>query len=128
MLHNEADMKTKITFSTYNELYVVDCDSVMYLEADDHYTQVYCLTGAHFLIPFGLSEVMETIDCALGDDRFLLRLGRKYVVNTHVVFHVNTVKQVLLLTDMQGNSHSIHLPKATLRSLIDIIDGRCKRQ
>lgn len=119
-------MKTKITFSTYNELYVVDCYNVMYLEADDHYTHVYYLTGAHFLIPFGLSEVMETITHALGDDCFLLRLGRKYVVNTHVVFHINTVKQVLLLTDMQGNSHSLHLPKTTLRSLIDLIDSKNK--
>lgn len=126
MLHNEVDMKTKITFSTYNELYVVDCYNVMYLEADDHYTHVYYLTGAHFLIPFGLSEVMEPITHALGDDCFLLRLGRKYVVNTHVVFHINTVKQVLLLTDMQGNSHSLHLPKTTLRSLIDLIDSKNK--
>ena len=126
MLHNEVDMKTKITFSTYNELYVVDCYNVMYLEADYHYTHVYYLTGAHFLIPFGLSEVMETITHALGDDCFLLRLGRKYVVNTHVVFHINTVKQVLLLTDMQGNSHSLHLPKTTLRSLIDLIDSKNK--
>ena len=114
-------MKKKICYSTYNELYVVDCEKVMYLAADDHYTHVYYLTGAHFMVPFGLSEVMDTVDKVFPDEPFLLRLGRKYVVNLHAVFHANTVKQVLTLSDSNGNNHSLHLPKATLRQLIDIM-------
>lgn len=114
-------MKKKVCFSTYNELFVLDCEKVIYLEADDHYTHVYYLTGAHFMVPFGLSDVMDVIDKVFSDDPFLVRLGRKYVVNLRAVFHVNTVKQVLMLSDSHGNNHSLHLPKATLRQLIDIM-------
>lgn len=117
-------MQTNVSFSTYNEMYIVDCEKVIYLEADDHYTHVHYLTGAHFMVPFGLSEVMSSVDNVLSNDSFLLRLGRKYVVNLRAVFHVNTVKQVLVLSDNHGNSYSLNLPKATLRQLIDIMSEK----
>ena len=101
-------------------MYIVDCEKVIYLEADDHYTHVHYLTGAHFMVP----EVMSSVDNVLSNDSFLLRLGRKYVVNLRAVFHVNTVKQVLVLSDNHGNSYSLNLPKATLRQLIDIMSEK----
>ena len=64
-------MQTNISFSTYNEMYIVDCEKVIYLEADDHYTHVHYLTGAHLMVPFGLSEVMSSVDNVLSNDSFL---------------------------------------------------------
>lgn len=111
-------MPCTVMFTSHNELYLVDCENVLYMQADDHYTHVYYLSGAHFLMPFGLAEVTETVYNALKDDRFLVRLSRKYLVNIRAVFHINTVKQVLVLADAHGNNISIHLPKQTLRELI----------
>lgn len=107
--------------STHNELYVVDCNSVMYLQADDHYTHVNYLSGAHFMVPFGLSVVEDAIAANCVGDKFLVRLGRKYIINIKAIIHINTVKQVVLLADAHGNNHSLHLPKPILRSLIDLL-------
>lgn len=114
-------MPTTVSFSSHNELYVVDCESVLYMQADDHYTHVFYLSGAHFMMPFGLSEVTQVVCRALEGDRYLLRLGRKYIVNTRAIFHINTVKQSLMLTDANGNNVSIRLPKQTLREMIDFL-------
>jgi hypothetical protein len=70
-----------ISLNTYNELYVIDCDVVMYLQADDHYTIVNYLSGAHFMVPFGLSVLEDSIQECCSNDKFLVRLGRKYIIN-----------------------------------------------
>jgi hypothetical protein len=112
-----------ISLNTYNELYVIDCDVVMYLQADDHYTIVNYLSGAHFMVPFGLSVLEDSIQECCSNDKFLVRLGRKYIINIRAIFHINTVKQVVLLSDAHGNNHSLHLPKPILRSLIDLLSN-----
>ena len=113
----------RIVLSSYNEMYVIHRDGVLYMQADDHYTRVTYISGAHFMMPFSLSKVEQYI-CALDtDERFLVRVGRKYIINLHHVFHVNTVKQVVLLADANGKHHSLTLPKQILRNLIVMLSG-----
>ena len=112
-------MNSTISLCAHNELYVIDCNKVMYMQADDHYTHVYYLSGNHFMVPYGLSTVMGLLDEKFPDEPFLIRVGRTYVINTRVVFHINTVKQIVVLADSHGNNHSIHLPKQILRDLIE---------
>lgn len=107
-----------LLFPIQKELYLLDCNNILYMQADDHYTFVYYLSGVRFMIPFGLSKVTDRIMGNFPNQRFLVRLGRKFVVNLRAIFHVNTVKEVLLLTDNFGRNHTIHVPKDTLRDLI----------
>lgn len=119
MLHHQ---RAKIAFPAHNELYVVDCDSVLYMKADDHYTQVYYQSGEHFLLPFGLSSIEDKLVKTFADECFLQRVGRTYIINTHAIFHINTVKEVVLLTDGSGTTHSIRISKQALRNLMDKIN------
>lgn len=114
-------MAIRVCFASHNELFVIDCEMVLYMQADDHYTHVYYRTGLHFMLPFGMSKVMEAVDKAMGKDRFLLRFGRKYIVNLFCIFHVNTVKQTLVLADAQGRNVSLSLPKSALRAIIEML-------
>lgn len=114
-------MQNRLCFSVYGELYVVDLDIVLFFQADDHYTHVYYTSGTHFMIPFGLSKVEAALTERLAHKNNFVRLGRKYIVNTCRVFHVNVAKQVLLLTDDHGTNHSLHLPKPVLRLLMDML-------
>ena len=91
----------------------------MYFQADDHYTNVYYATGTHFIVPFGLSKVEAIIAKTPSVSGVLLRLGRKYIVNTRRIFRVSTVKEMLYLADNHGNNISLHISKPVLRSLID---------
>ena len=81
------------------------------------------ISDAHFMMPFSLAKVEQYI-CALDtDERLIVRVGRKYIINLHHVFHVNTVKQVILLADANGKHHSLTLPKQILRNLIVMLSG-----
>lgn len=115
-------MGTKIHFSVYGELYVVDLDSTLYCEADDHYTHIHYASGTHFMIPFGMAKVEAAVAERLGPDAFIVRLSRKYMVNTRRIFHINTIKQVAVLTDDHGSNLTLHLPKHVLRTLIDTLN------
>ena len=115
-------MENKLCFSVYGELNVVDLDRMLYFEADDHYTHVYYSSGTHFMIPFGLAKVALSDKGKAGDA--FLRLGRKYIVNTRRVFHVNAVKQVAVLVDDHGTNYTLHLPKPVLRMLMENISGK----
>lgn len=116
-------MKEKLCFSLYGELYLIDLDLVMYLQADDHYTTAYYTSGTHFMIPFGLSKIETAIQDKLQDKNYLVRLSRKYIINTRCIFHINAVKQIVQLSDLNGNSHSLHLPKQVLRNLIESVSS-----
>ena len=121
-------MGKKLCLSIYGELYMIDLEIVMYLQADDHYTVAYYTSGTHFMIPFGLSKVEAAIAEKLDGDNFLIRLSRKYIVNTRCIYHVNAVKQEVQMVDAQGVSHSLHFPKAVLRKLIDMLNVRTAKQ
>lgn len=108
----------------YGELYVVDLDRMLYFEADDHYTHVYYSSGTHFMIPFGLAKVEAALSDKWKAGDAFLRLGRKYIVNTRRVFHVNAVKQVAVLVDDHGTNYTLHLPKPVLRMLMENISGK----
>ena len=107
-------------------MYVVDLAKVMYFQADDHYTHVYYSSGTHFMVPFGLAKVEAAVSEFLGGGSFLVRLGRRHIINMHRVFHVNTMRQELHLSDDQGSTLVLHLPKQVLRGLMAVLSGKEK--
>lgn len=113
-------MNNRIVLSLHNEMYVIHCDQVLYMQADDHYTHIVYTSGAKFMVPFGLSEMEKRIDDVMeGSEKYLKRFGRKHIINIRRVFHVNTVRQVVVLTDDSANNVSVSLPKNILRSIIE---------
>ena len=121
-------MGKKLCLSIYGELYMIDLEMVMYLQADDHYTVAYYASGTHFMVPFGLSKVETAIAEKLDGDNYLIRLSRKYIVNIRCIYHVNAVKQEVQLVDAQGSTHSLHFPKPVLRKLIDMLSIRTAKK
>ena len=74
------------------------------------------------MIPFGMAKVEAAVTERLGPGAFIVRLSRKYMVNTRRIFHINTIKQVAVLTDDHGSNLTLHLPKHVLRTLIDTLN------
>ncbi|MBR1934096.1 MAG: LytTR family transcriptional regulator [Prevotella sp.] len=108
-----------IVLSAHDELFIIDLAKVLFMKADDHYTDVHYATGAHFLVPFGLVKIEARIAALPDAQPTLVRLGRKYIVNTRRIFRINTVKELLYLTCDDGTTQSIHIPKPVLRDLIE---------
>lgn len=114
--------KKSVVFPTHNELYVLDCENVLYIKAEDHYSQVCYRTGARFLLPFGLTSIYEKISQAFQEECCLIRIGRSYIVNIRCVFHINTIKEEIILADATGSNHAIHMSKQSLRILLSMIN------
>lgn len=113
--------ENSLCLSAHDELYIIDLDKVLYLQADDHYTDVYYTTGTHFFVPFGLGKVEARLDVMPERRSQFLRLGRKFIINRNRIFRINTVKEQLFLADDRGNQVSLHISKPVLRSLIDMM-------
>lgn len=110
-----------LCLSVYGELYCINIDQVTHFESDDHYTHVNFASGAHFLLPFGLLRVEEALSGMRCDHGHLVRLGRRYIVNIHYVFHINTIKQQLTLANGQGSSIVLKPSRPVLRELMELM-------
>lgn len=91
------------------------------MRADDHYTHIYYSSDTHFLVPFGLGAIEEKLQKTPDFSQHFLRLGRSFIVNTHYVFRINTIKETLSLIDLPNGVIELHISKPVLRNLISIM-------
>ncbi|MGN0234072.1 MAG: LytTR family transcriptional regulator DNA-binding domain-containing protein [Bacteroidaceae bacterium] len=120
-------MTDKLLFRIYGEMYLVDLPQVLYFKADDHYTHVYTNSGTHMVMPFGLNKVEAAIAQRMPEDNFLIRLGRTYIVNIKRIYHINMLKQSVLLADEHGQVHSLHFSRQVLQSLMEHLERKCHK-
>lgn len=106
-----------ICLSGRDELYLVNLDLVLYMQADDHYTHIYYTTNHHFLVPYGLSAIEQLISDRKDDIIPLMRMGRKYIINLQCVHYVSIIKGNVSLADMHGGVVVLHISKPILRNL-----------
>lgn len=118
-------MTDKLLFRIYGEMYLVDLPQVLYFKADDHYTHVYTSSGTHMVMPFGLNKVEAAITQHLPEGNYLLRLGRTFIVNIRRIYHVNMLKQNVLLADDHGQVQSLHFSRQVLQSLMEHLEREC---
>lgn len=116
--------EVNLCLSGHDELYIIDLNQVLYMQADDHYTNIYYASGTNFMIPYGLGRLEEVIRGSGCEAGYLLRLGRKYIVNTNRIFRISTIRDNLYLSDNHGNHVSLHISKPVLRSLIEYMSSR----
>lgn len=114
-----------IHLKSHDEMYLIDLDKVMYFQADDHYAHVHYATGQRFMVTSGLSKIEQALSEQLGESSIFLRMGRKYLVNTHYLFYLNTVKEIIVLADAQGNNHTLHVAKAAIRQAMSALGHSC---
>ncbi len=121
----QTQMTDRLLFRIYGEMYLVDLASVLYFKADDHYTHVYFTSGTHMVMPFGLSKVEAAIAQHTSGSTSLLRLGRTYIVDVKRIYHVNMLKQTILLADDHGQVHPLRFSRQVLQSLMERLERDC---
>lgn len=109
----------RLCLKGHDEIFMIDLDRVVYIQADDHYSFVHYSPGVKFMVPFGLSRIEALLAEMDEDVSFIQRFGRKNIVNTRRIFRVNTIKEDVSLCDDTGATMTIHVPKAVLRQWID---------
>lgn len=107
----------KIYLGSYDEIYMVDPESILYIKAEDHYCQIVYHSGLSLMVPYGLGH-MENI--FTGESyTFLRRFGRSYIINVKYILYISTVKQIIMLGDNLGNKHNLKTSKQVLRDYIN---------
>lgn len=105
--------------NTRDELYVINLEKVMFMQADDHYTYIYYVSGCKFMVPFGLSKI-ETLMAKYPDSSsFIIRIGRSHIINTKCLTRVNNAKQIIILSDNKDNNYTIKVSRTAIKDIIN---------
>lgn len=97
-----------------DELYIIDLENLIYFKADDHYTHVYYITEAQILLPFSLSKIESQLSCV----SYIIRAGRRYLINTKYIYRINSVKQEICFFNCKGETRTIKLSKDAVKSVM----------
>lgn len=110
---------TPFCFKNFDEVYVLNIDEVVYIKADDHYSEVVYANGLTFMLPYGIGKIEEALAGNTDVTYRLVRFGRKYIVNLDRILCISSSKQNVVLTDDKGNKHTLRISKVVLRNYID---------
>lgn len=93
---------TPIFFNTRDELIKVDIDKMIYALAEDNYVTLFFRNGQRIVICMPLQSLEKLILSVITKDKagVFTRIGRRYIVNNHYITQINTLKQQLILSDL----------------------------
>lgn len=110
---------TCLYFQTRDELVKVELRKVIFFESDGNYTKVHFANGCSATILMSLGSIEQLIDERLkGRVRPFIRIGRRFVINTVYIFHINVLKQQLILTDcVSPTVYTLTVSKEALKTI-----------
>ena len=93
---------TPIIFNTRDELIKVDIDKMIYAMAEDNYVHLFFRNGQSAMVTTTLQSLEQLILRVIAKNQkgVYTRIGRKYIVNNSYIMQINTLKQQLVLSDM----------------------------
>ena len=93
---------TPIIFNTRDELIKVDIDKMIYAMAEDNYVHLFFRNGQSVMVTTTLQSLEQLILSVIAKNKKCVytRIGRKYIVNNIYIMQINTLKQQLVLSDM----------------------------
>lgn len=93
---------TPIIFNTRDELIKVNIDKMIYAMAEDNYVHLFFRNGQSVMVTTTLQSLEQLILSVIAKNKkgVYTRIGRKYIVNNSYIMQINTLKQQLVLSDM----------------------------
>lgn len=112
-------MSAYLQFNTRDEFYRVPVSRIVFFVADKNYTILQLVNGKTLLFTFSLQKMQEYIISSLGTSaRSFARVGRSHIVNLSYVYHIDIMKQRLVLyAERESLEYTIPVSKEALRSL-----------
>lgn len=118
----------KLCLKKFGELFIVDLDQVLFIEADDQFCQVYYTSDCHFFLPYQLSDIEEAVAELFSESSHpLVRAGNQFLIHSERVYHVNFSKHVVHLVNPRGKVFHLNVPAPALRELADVLQLSIER-
>ncbi|MBR1850285.1 MAG: LytTR family transcriptional regulator DNA-binding domain-containing protein [Bacteroidales bacterium] len=108
-------------FNSRDELYRIEMQNIVYIEADGNYTHLILRSGQRGTVCMSLMQMHNVLNTKLKEQSaHFARVGKRYIINLQCVYHINTLKQQLTLSDGATFSHDIGISKEALRQLKEL--------
>lgn len=107
----------KLCLNSRDELLIIDLSKIAYFQANGNYTHLCYIGGETHLLTTGLSKIEDYIRMSWpkGTSSPYVRLGRSLLINQSFLSAISVVKQKLTLSDGNGHSYGLSVPKPLLK-------------
>lgn len=107
-----------------DELYRVEVKKIVYFEAEGNYTNFVLSNKLKGVVGMNLSGMQEILNSSLRERAAIFaRVGKRFIINLNYVYHIETVKQRLTLSDGENFAFQLPVSKDALKKLKDIYIG-----
>lgn len=105
-------------FNSRDQLLRIEISRILYFESDGNYTNIVCTGRVKGMLGINLMQTERLLSERLKEKaRGFVRIGKRYIVNLHYVYQINTLKQRIVLTDYQTVVAQIEVSKEALKKL-----------
>lgn len=108
----------KLCLNSRDELLIIDLQKIAFFKANGNYTHFQYISGGVHLVTLGLSKVEEYIRASWPKDvpSPFVRLGRSLIINQTFLSGISVLKQKVTLSDNDGHTYSLNVPKPLIKT------------
>ena len=112
------NMEKWIFFQNRDELLRVNLHKVVYFEADANYTNIYTVNNMKIVVGMNLGNTQQMLSRQSSDNMpVFMRIGKKYIINTHFICQIHIAKQKLVLSDFERFAFTLPASKEALKTV-----------
>lgn len=117
----EKTVTKYLYFNSRDELYRIDMYSIVYIEADGNYSHIVLRNEQRGTVCMSLMQMQNVLSDKLKEHAAIFaRVGKRYIINLQHVYHINSPKQQLTLSDGATFCYDVNLSKDALRTLKEL--------
>lgn len=104
--------------NTRDELLRIDCSKIVYMEGDGNYTNIVLVNKLKATIGMNLAEMQRFISESMQERAsFLVRIGKRFIVNVNFIHKINVLHQTLTVTDGVHFAFQLGISKDALKQM-----------
>lgn len=112
-----------------DELLRLDIHNIVYFEADGNYTNIISVNKLKGTVCANLAQMQKMLSERLKEDATIFaRVGKKYIINLRHIYAINTIRQLIILSDGASFAYQLNIGKDALRELKHIIIEKSLQQ
>lgn len=112
------NLHTFLYLNSRDEFYRVDISKIIYFEADGNYTNFYLGNNQKGVVLMNLAQMQSLLSERLKEKASIFaRIGKRYIINLNYVYHIEVVRQRLMLCDGETFAYTLPVSKEALRKL-----------
>lgn len=115
---NYTPMTKFLYLNARDEFYRIDISKIVYFEADGNYTNFVLSNKLKGVVLMNLSQMQTVLSESLKEEASIFaRIGKRFIVNLNYVYHIEVLRQKLMLSDGEVFAYQLPVSKEALKRL-----------